>query len=84
MHPLDQLEDEISTLRVATTVDPQDEERIYSLVESVESAYPTEALPEEWNEFTSKLDSVLNGVRDSQTSEELYSLFKEARSSLPS
>lgn len=83
MHPLDQLEDEIAALRVATTVDPQDEDRIYALVDDVESAYPTSELPDSWDTFTSQLEDVLNGVRDSETTRTLYEQFKTARNDLP-
>lgn len=82
MHPLDQLADELAALRVATTVDPQDEARIYSLIDDVESAYPQSARPDSWAEFTRQVDQVLTGVRDSETTRELYQQFKEARTEL--
>lgn len=63
MHPLEQLEDEIKYLSVARTVDPQDADRVFNLIELVEDAYPEDALPEGWETFKQRLDRACNSTR---------------------
>jgi len=82
MHPLDQLEDEVKSVCVATTIDPQDKKRIQSLINNVENAYPDDSLPDEWIEFKEKLNTLLYGVRDRQTVKELRELHKTVASEL--
>lgn len=84
MHPLEQLRDEINYLRFATTIDPQDKDRVLALVDSVEDAYPDDALPEDWNVFKSNLDTVLNGIRDKQVTADLLASFKSVENDLNS
>jgi len=76
MHPIEQLRDEVNYLRFATTIEPQDEERVLSLVEAVDEAYPSTAVPEEWDIFKSKLDTVLHGSRDSQVTTEMHAAYE--------
>lgn len=63
MHPLEQLQDELDYLSVARTVDPQDAERVFSLLSLVEEAYPEEALPEDWELFVDRLETACYGTR---------------------
>lgn len=79
MHPLDELGDEIQILRVKETLQPQDKDRIQELTAAVEAAYPDQSLPDSWLEFTDQLDSVLNGVRDSETTDDLYDAYTVAK-----
>ena len=60
---LAQLEDEIRYLSVAQHVHPQDAERIYSLLDAVEKAYPTTALPANWSKFTRNVEQACEGTR---------------------
>ena len=83
MHPLDALEEELDRLKVAEHVDPQHEEKIYDHINHVERAYPEEALPESWDTFKALLENVLEGVRDTETTEDLLEQYKTARTELP-
>lgn len=82
MNPIDQLRDEINYLRFATTIDPQDKDRVLSLVEAVEDAYSTDVLPDEWKSFKQTLDTVLYGMRDRHIIEDLIASFNSVETEL--
>lgn len=81
MNLFDMLEDEIQSLRVMKTVDPQDKKRICSLVTQIEELNLQKEYPNSWLEFKEMLEQTLE-IRDTENTKELLYQFYKAQEDL--